>query len=75
MDYLQILSPIYNFLQCPTPQAWIDKSARQRQTCRCCSPTTWSVSCAAQTAMLLVRKYVADKQGMPTRCWTGSKTP
>ncbi|MGS6331150.1 hypothetical protein ACVGWG_01855, partial [Enterobacter asburiae] len=24
MDYPQILAPVLNFLQCPTPQAWID---------------------------------------------------
>ena len=26
MDYPQILAPYSNFLQCPTPQAWIDKA-------------------------------------------------
>lgn len=26
MDYPQILAPVLNFLQCPTPQAWIDKA-------------------------------------------------
>ncbi|MGS6266762.1 tRNA-(ms[2]io[6]A)-hydroxylase, partial [Enterobacter asburiae] len=26
MDYPQILAPVLNFLECPTPQAWIDKA-------------------------------------------------
>ena len=28
MDYPQILSPIINFLHCPTPQAWIDEARK-----------------------------------------------
>lgn len=26
MDYPQILSPVRQFLHCPTPQAWIDQA-------------------------------------------------
>ena len=56
MDYLQILSPIYNFLHCKTPQAWLDKA---RDPANLPLLLTDHLVCelkAAQTAMLLVRK-------------------
>lgn len=66
MDYPQILSPIHQFLHCPTPQAWID---RARDPANLPLLLTDHLVCelkAAQTAMLLVRKYVADKTGGDT---------
>jgi len=66
MDYAQILSPIHTFLHCPTPQAWIDKA---RDPANLPLLLTDHMVCelkAAQTAMLLVRKYVADKSGSDT---------
>ncbi len=66
MDYAQILSPIHTFLHCPTPQAWIDKA---RDPANLPLLLTDHMVCelkAAQTAMLLVRKYVADKTGGDT---------
>lgn len=63
MDYPQILSPVLNFLHCLTPQAWLDKA---RDPANLPLLLTDHLVCelkAAQTAMLLVRKYVADKQG------------
>lgn len=63
MDYPQILSPVINFLHCTTPQAWLDKA---RDPVNLPLLLTDHLVCelkAAQTAMLLVRKYVADKQG------------
>lgn len=63
MDYPQILSPVLSFLQCPTPKAWLDKA---RDPANLPLLLTDHLVCelkAAQTAMLLVRKYVADKQG------------
>jgi len=66
MDYAQILSPIHTFLHCPTPQAWIDKA---RDPANLPLLLTDHMVCelkAAQTAMLLVRKYVADKSGSET---------
>ena len=61
MDYAQILSPIHTFLHCPTPQAWIDKA---RDPANLPLLLTDHMVCelkAAQTAMLLIRKYVADR--------------
>ncbi|WP_409456045.1 tRNA isopentenyl-2-thiomethyl-A-37 hydroxylase MiaE [Pseudescherichia sp.] len=66
MDYAQILSPIRHFLHCPTPQAWIDKA---RDPANLPLLLTDHMVCelkAAQTAMLLVRKYAADKTGGDT---------
>lgn len=66
MDYAQILSPIHTFLHCPTPKAWIDKA---RDPANLPLLLTDHMVCelkAAQTAMLLVRKYVADKSGGDT---------
>ncbi len=63
MDYPQILSPVINFLHCTTPQTWLDKA---RDPVNLPLLLTDHLVCelkAAQTAMLLVRKYVADKQG------------
>lgn len=62
--------PIHNFLHCKTPQAWLDKA---RDPANLPLLLTDHLVCelkAAQTAMLLVRKYVADKQDL-RRCWTG----
>jgi tRNA-(ms[2]io[6]A)-hydroxylase len=56
-------SPVLNFLQCPTPQAWIDKA---RDPANLPLLLTDHMVCelkAAQTALLLVRKYVADESG------------
>mgnify|MGYP000112734552 CR=1 FL=1 len=53
MDYPQILAPVLNFLQCPTPQAWIDKA---RDPANLPLLLTDHMVCelkAAQTALLL----------------------
>ncbi|MFW0764567.1 tRNA isopentenyl-2-thiomethyl-A-37 hydroxylase MiaE [Trabulsiella odontotermitis] len=63
MDYPQQLAPVLDFLLCPTPAEWI---AEARKPARLPLLLTDHMVCelkAAQTAMLLVRKYIADKQG------------
>lgn len=63
MDYQALLSPIHHFLHCPTPKAWLDHA---RDPAHLPLLLTDHLICelkAAQTAMLLVRKYVADKAG------------
>ncbi|WP_414165904.1 tRNA isopentenyl-2-thiomethyl-A-37 hydroxylase MiaE [Superficieibacter sp. BNK-5] len=63
MNNQHLLSPVTQFLHCPTPQAWIDKA---RDPANLPLLLTDHMVCelkAAQTAMLLVRKYVADKEG------------
>ncbi len=59
LDHL--LAPIHSFLQCKTPQAWIDK-ARQPQNLA--SLLIDHCNCelkAAQTALMLIRRYVVDE--------------
>ncbi|MCW8108300.1 tRNA isopentenyl-2-thiomethyl-A-37 hydroxylase MiaE [Alteromonas ponticola] len=58
----QLLAPINAFLQCPTPQAWIDKAREPKQLesllidhCNCELK-------AAQTALMLIRRYAVDEQ-------------
>lgn len=63
MDYPQILNPIRHFLHCPTPQAWIDKARDPQNLPLLLTDHLICELKAAQTAMLLVRKYVADKAG------------
>ncbi len=66
MDYPQTLAPVLEFLHCRTPQAWTDKA---RDPANLPLLLTDHMICelkAAQTAMLLVRKYVADKTGAQT---------
>ncbi|GAB2708508.1 tRNA isopentenyl-2-thiomethyl-A-37 hydroxylase MiaE [Aliiglaciecola aliphaticivorans] len=58
----QLLEPITNFLYCPTPQSWIDEAIKPENL-----PTLLvdHANCelkAAQTAMLLLRRYAVDKE-------------
>ena len=61
MNISELLSPINTFLQCPTPQSWIDEAIKPENLenllidhCNCELK-------AAQTAMFLIRKYAVDK--------------
>lgn len=63
MDYPQILSPVRQFLHCPTPQAWVDQARDPQNLPLLLTDHLICELKAAQTAMLLVRKYVADKPG------------
>ena len=61
MDYPQILAPIRDFLHCPTPQAWIDEARKPENLPLLLTDHMVCELKAAQNAMLLVRRYVADK--------------
>lgn len=63
MNYPQILSPVLNFLHCPTPQAWIVQARDPQNLPLLLTDHLICELKAAQTALLLVRKYVADKSG------------
>lgn len=61
LNTTELLSPINSFLQCPTPQRWIDEAVKTEHL-----PTLLvdHANCelkAAQTAMLLLRRYSVDK--------------
>lgn len=63
MDYSQLIAPVLAFLHCPTPQAWLDKARDPQNLPLLLTDHLVCELKAAQTAMLLVRKYVADKRG------------
>ncbi len=63
MDYPQILAPVSHFLHCPTPQAWIDEARKPENLPLLLTDHMVCELKAAQNALLLVRKYVADKEG------------
>ncbi|TRY29213.1 tRNA isopentenyl-2-thiomethyl-A-37 hydroxylase MiaE [Aliiglaciecola sp. M165] len=61
MNISELLLPISDFLKCPTPQSWIDEAIKPENL-----PTLLvdHANCelkAAQTAMLLLRRYAVDK--------------
>ncbi|MCT4715061.1 tRNA isopentenyl-2-thiomethyl-A-37 hydroxylase MiaE [Enterobacteriaceae bacterium H18W14] len=61
MNYPELLSPVLNFLHCPTPNAWIVKAREPENLPLLLTDHVVCELKAAQTAMLLIRKYVADK--------------
>lgn len=63
MDYPQILAPVLQFLHCPTPASWVEEARKPERLPLLLTDHMVCELKAAQTAMLLVRKYIADKQG------------
>ncbi|KQN64805.1 tRNA-(ms[2]io[6]A)-hydroxylase [Erwinia sp. E602] len=56
-----LLAPIHGFLHCRTPQAWIDEARKPENLPLLLTDHLVCELKAAQTAMWLIRKYVADK--------------
>lgn len=63
MNYSELLAPINNFLLCPTPASWIEKARQPEQLPVLLQDHLLCELKAAQTAMLLLRKYAVDKEG------------
>jgi len=61
MNTEQLLAPIHHFLLCRTPQAWIDEARKPQNLPLLLTDHLVCELKAAQTAMWLIRKYVADK--------------
>ena len=61
MNYAPLLEPIYQFLHCRTPQAWIDEARKPENLTLLLTDHLVCELKAAQTAVWLIRKYVADK--------------
>lgn len=58
--YQELLKPIHSFLQCTTPDAWIEK-AKQPENLKALLIDHCNCELkAAQTAMFMVRKYAVD---------------
>ncbi|MBK4715635.1 MULTISPECIES: tRNA isopentenyl-2-thiomethyl-A-37 hydroxylase MiaE [Tenebrionibacter/Tenebrionicola group] len=63
MTQQDTLAPVLRFLHCATPQAWIDCARRPENLPLLLTDHMICELKAAQTALLLIRKYVADKRG------------
>jgi tRNA 2-(methylsulfanyl)-N6-isopentenyladenosine37 hydroxylase len=57
----QLLKPINSFLQCPTPQSWIDEAIKPKNLADLLVDHCNCELKAAQTAMFLIRRYAVDK--------------
>ncbi len=62
MSTQQLLSPILTFLHCPTPQSWIDEAIKSENLATLLVDHANCELKAAQTAMLLLRRYAVDKE-------------
>jgi tRNA-(ms[2]io[6]A)-hydroxylase len=62
MNTEQLLQPINAFLQCPSPQAWIDEAIKPENLPNLLRDHANCELKAAQTAMLLLRRYAVDQQ-------------
>jgi tRNA-(ms[2]io[6]A)-hydroxylase len=62
MNIAELLAPIKSFLQCETPQAWVDEAIKPKNLSVLLIDHLICELKAAQTAMWLIRKYAVDKQ-------------
>lgn len=58
--YQELLTPIKQFLNCETPQAWIDEAQKEQRLSTVLIDHLLCELKAAQSAMFLIRKYAAD---------------
>ncbi|WP_261815517.1 tRNA isopentenyl-2-thiomethyl-A-37 hydroxylase MiaE [Vibrio gallicus] len=58
--YQSLLTPIKQFLNCETPQAWLDEAQKPQQLSTVLIDHLLCELKAAQSAMYLIRKYAAD---------------
>jgi tRNA-(ms[2]io[6]A)-hydroxylase len=62
LSIIKLLDPINNFLYCATPQAWIDEAIKPENLPDLLRDHANCELKAAQTAMLLLRRYAVDQQ-------------
>lgn len=62
MNVTTLLEPIQQFLQCETPQSWIDEAIKPSNLAALLVDHANCELKAAQTAMLLLRRYAVDKE-------------
>lgn len=61
MNYADLLAPVHQFLHCRTPQSWIEEARKPENLTLLLTDHLVCELKAAQTAVWLIRKYVADK--------------
>ncbi|MBL0710297.1 MAG: tRNA isopentenyl-2-thiomethyl-A-37 hydroxylase MiaE [Colwellia sp.] len=62
MPYSQLLAPIKSFLQCETPDAWVNEAKKAKNLPIILRDHLACELKAGQTAMFLIRKYAVDKE-------------
>lgn len=62
MSHQQLLEPILKFLQCPTPDAWIEQARKPESLAVLLLDHLMCELKAGQTAMFLLRKYAVNKE-------------
>ncbi|WP_226574592.1 tRNA isopentenyl-2-thiomethyl-A-37 hydroxylase MiaE [Mangrovibacter yixingensis] len=62
MTYPEILAPVLQFLHCTTPEAWLHEARKPENLPLLLTDHMVCELKAAQTAMLMIRKYVADPE-------------
>ncbi|MCC2604743.1 tRNA isopentenyl-2-thiomethyl-A-37 hydroxylase MiaE [Planctobacterium marinum] len=60
--YQELLAPIYGFLHCETPQSWLDEATKPENLHTVLLDHLVCELKAAQSAMLLIRKYAVDPE-------------
>ncbi|MDO6477820.1 tRNA isopentenyl-2-thiomethyl-A-37 hydroxylase MiaE [Alteromonas sp. 1_MG-2023] len=58
----ELLAPIHSFLQCETPDPWVDKAAEKDNLAVVLTDHLICELKAAQSAMFLIRRYAVDKE-------------
>lgn len=66
MQFSELLQPIYQFLQCKTPTAWLDEATRPERLPILLQDHLICELKAAQTAMYLLRRYACDQDSSAT---------
>jgi len=62
MTYLDLLTPINQFLKTKTPQVWVDEAVKPENLATLLIDHLICELKAAQTGMFLIRKYAVDKE-------------
>lgn len=62
MPYTELLTPIKSFLQCETPDTWVEKAIQPENFSMLLLDHLVCELKAAQSAMYLIRKYAIDKE-------------
>jgi tRNA-(ms[2]io[6]A)-hydroxylase len=66
MNIVEILQPIQAFLQCQTPQSWLDEAKKPARLAILLQDHLVCELKAAQTAMYLLRRYACDQDSSAT---------
>lgn len=66
MSFTELLQPIYQFLQCETPDNWLAEAQKPERLAVLLQDHLICELKAAQTAMYLLRRYACDKESSIT---------